>query len=782
MNSVEQPKRQPEIQKRDLAYQVLGKYFWAKSDDEALKIWKKTQKENPDRLAEMAWVSTYNGSIDNGKQNIIIANRLRKNDVVPFYDYQKNATKIDNFNEVQKMYQSKNLSDLATLQYYITNLDDSQIAILNALSVEQRALFIVEQCQNVDRTQWSIQSKMISKENIENKNLAAMKELMDMQEKLEKFIQKYGDTNTQLARFAREKWTVGNREWFVDQNTEKEFQKFFDEQKNTKEYAKLVAEYNEDIVKEQYRQLFIVKNIDMNSLSEEAKREFMNIVVDIYDQAKKFGIDMVKMWFDMIYNKVIEMYRSPKMYVQLSQRVMADEDFNAHFDKPENKVEQLVPDNKKDLAYYKNLIKLYPETDIDIGDGTKLSDNLQYLNEDMSVVDSAPNNFKNSFSQNKNLLLDNAEKYEKKLLDRTNAIIQQSAIEQCLLALQKTMNIEIDQGENLLEQIKLDENLDAVIAQDGQLLLNIKGNLNGKQIALTYDLVSGKVYYQKYMQKTGFTDIDPITIGATTLQTKNTVPFLTLPTLGNIIQKGKVMSTDWGYRELMENAEDVKAYEKWLQDVLQGAFEISETIDHEVGKEMIKKNILEDMIVQKVMKIGDRSIPTWDITSTQYPIIYDFYSYIHRSFSYYDLKPIVQLENRNTLMDDMLRAKKESITTSSDVLLSQEKWNKNQERFVLHGLVNQKVMGLDNTETRNQNAESHLLSFFQCFEKDMGGMKIVDVEMMSDFFRTTTRNSEQEKLGKWEKTEKFNGLYRDFHSKMWEELATKNLDEQLDYV
>jgi hypothetical protein len=140
--------------------------------------------------------------------------------------------------------------------------------------------------------------------------------------------------------------------------------------------------------------------------------------------------------------------------------------------------------------------------------------------------------------------MENTEKFEKKLLNHSNAIIQQSAIEQCLTALQKTMNIDIDKGENLLEQIKLDKNLDAVIAQGDQLLLNIKGNINGKQIALSYDLVSGKVYYQKYMQKKGFTDMDPIVFGATEVQEINAVPFLTLPTLGNIIQKGQEMSND----------------------------------------------------------------------------------------------------------------------------------------------------------------------------------------------------------------------------------------------
>jgi hypothetical protein len=42
---------------------------------------------------------------------------------------------------------------------------------------------------------------------------------------------------------------------------------------------------------------------------------------------------------------------------------------------------------------------------------------------------------------------------------------------------------------------------------------------------------------------------------------------------------------------------------------LHQSYHITESIDDEVGKNMIKKHILEDMIVQKIMKIGDRKLP-----------------------------------------------------------------------------------------------------------------------------------------------------------------------------
>lgn len=235
-----------------------------------------------------------------------------------------------------------------------------------------------------------------------------------------------------------------------------------------------------------------------------------------------------------------------------------------------------------------------------------------------------------------------------------------------------------------------------------------------------------------------------------------------LPTLGSIVEKGKAMANDDGYLELMETSEDSKMYETNLQVLLKNEYTISENIDHELGQDMIKKNILEDSIVQKMLMIGEREFPAGAITKAQYPSMYNFYNYLYKSFEYYSLKPMVQLENWNDCIDKILSIKEQSRTLSPQELIHQEQHNKSQESFVLHGLVNQKVMGLDNTETRNQIVETNLLSFFQCFEKNVGGMAVVDVEMMNDYFRTAERNTDEGELGKWKRNSKFTSLYGDF--------------------
>lgn len=223
------------------------------------------------------------------------------------------------------------------------------------------------------------------------------------------------------------------------------------------------------------------------------------------------------------------------------------------------------------------------------------------------------------------------------------------------------------------------------------------------------------------------------------------------------------MANNGGYVEVMEKSEDSKMYEKNLQDICKNEYTITENIDHELGKDMIKKNILEDGIVQKMLKIGGRDFSTGIITDTQYPSTHKLYNYIYNSFECYSLKPMFQLKNWNDCMDKILAIKDTNIAPQ-EVINQEEKNNKNQERLVLNGLVNQKIMGKENPEMKNQVVETNLLSFFQCFETKIGGMNIVDVEMMKDYFTLVKKNTNQGELGKWKRNSntKFTSLYADF--------------------
>ncbi len=218
--------RTTDITPYDYPYQVVGKYFWAKSDAEAWSIWKKITKDNKDRLAKMAKVPTFTWSAE---QNITIAERLRKNDVEPFYDYQKNADKIKDFEEVKRLYQIQNISEQQTFEAYIANMHSSDIDILNTLSSPwQKAVFLRQQSQEVEKTQEMIKNKIVSWGEIDNKHLAAIKEISDMKQKITDFIQKYNkdEQNKQLRQFVTTTKDDG-QEKFIDEHIEKNFQIFF---------------------------------------------------------------------------------------------------------------------------------------------------------------------------------------------------------------------------------------------------------------------------------------------------------------------------------------------------------------------------------------------------------------------------------------------------------------------------------------------------------------------------------------------------------------------------
>lgn len=634
--------------------------------------------------------------------------------------------------------------------FYIQNITSGIRDNFNNLSYVQFTAVWDEEMKWVEQRKeyirsiwWNINQEWIDKLGIINR-------LIDIGPRIDKYKQKYIENNEDIQKR-------------FDKNVSIKIQSY--KEKYPENYKKILEQCNGDeklaneiIRKEVEIEVFnMFKSEGVITLSQEDEESFAKLNIDFYNKVKELGFkvsDALKNIYNNALNYINNLYQSTDMYVQLSTNVMSDPEFNIHFDKPENKVDKLALENQKNLAYYKNLIKLYPEADLKMEDGTKWSDSFRYFNDDMSLKDPAPENIKNSFEENKSFLVENAKEYETRLLNCTNTIIQKSAIEQCLSALQKTMDIDVDEWKNLLDTFQLDENLDTIVDKWKKLLLNIKGNVNGKKIALSYDLISGEVYYQKYMQKAWFKDTDPIFIWSSELQQTNAIPFMKLPTLGNIIRKGQEMSDSWKYLELMDAAENTLVYEEKLQNILEQSYDISETTEQEIAKDVIKKNIFEDMIVQKMMKIGEREIGE-PITNTKQAVAYDLYSYLYRSFEYYGMKSMVYLENWNTCMNTMLLVKEESQKTAPDVLINHEQNNKNQERFVLHSLVNQKVMWLDNTETKNQVVEFNMLAFFQCFEKKIAGMKIIDVDMMNDYFTTVKKNPEEKEVGSWKKKRQF---------------------------
>lgn len=294
---------------------------------------------------------------------------------------------------------------------------------------------------------------------------------------------------------------------------------------------KLVAEW---IKKEVEMEVFIIlKNEGIIVLTEEDQKDFAQLNIDFYDKMQELGLQVSATFRDMYDQAIVylqNLYQSTDAYEQLSQKILSDKDINTHFDKQGNKVEKLVADENKSVEYYKNLIKLYPDIDT-TNISQSFTEEYFILDPTMQIKDSAPEEVKNAWKS----FLERAATKETKMLNRTNATIQRVAIQQCLTSLQEAMDIDIDNQQSLLDKFELekDPNFDAV---SPDLLLKVKGTIDGKKIHIAYDLVTGKVYYQHYMQKASLNQTDAISFGIDQ-DIKNMQPYMTLPSVGDTIKQ-----------------------------------------------------------------------------------------------------------------------------------------------------------------------------------------------------------------------------------------------------
>lgn len=150
-----------------------------------------------------------------------------------------------------------------------------------------------------------------------------------------------------------------------------------------------------------------------------------------------------------------------------------------------------------------------------------------------------------------------------------------------------------------------------------------------------------------------------------------------------------------------------------------GSYKRSAIIANEVGQDIIKKNILQDMIIQKIMKLSGRNIADIEgrpegIDARKYPQTYALYAYFFRSFGYYSMQSLDNISLLNNNMDTLIYIQQQSEKYSKEQLIHHQKDNKNTERFFIHDLLHPHTL-TKNTPLTNQNPERELQSFFDLF-------------------------------------------------------------------
>lgn len=552
----------------------------------------------------------------------------------------------------------------------------------------------------------------------------------------------------------------------MEKITEQKFQTFSTqltpEQKT--QYEQLKINKGEKVADTFVRTLYQTQMLQtpeiQSTLSDEAKNEFVGIVEEFYVTSKNLDVDMSSFGLQTLYEKakayLIEKYTTSDTYQKLSYNINSAPAVSTYF--AENAPAELVPEAGKDKAYYTKVVRWYPALDTSY-EGKKLSEYLPYFNDDMTIKSEVPDQQKKLMLSLLPQLKEKSKPYEKKLLGMTNSLTQTVAVEQCITTLQSYMDVNISEQENVMQQLNIAENRDAV---SENLVVKINGTLNGKKIVMSYDLLTGNVFYQSFLTKQSDTEQSPITIGGE--QTEETVPLITLPKFGDFIDASKTID----YTTTIHTCETQDQYSKKITETLENTAKAKQDMTSQ--KDMLKKYILKDIITQNIFSLTGRTTDGLQnsvlITPSSQPQMHVFYNFLSNSLTYYSMGSIDDLQlfqkNIQTLLTYATGPTK---TQSTESALAYK--DKNQEMFVMQSLLNQANIPSVTSSLRDQQPEEKLLSFFRCFEKKIGAISVIDAEMMDDFF-TASRgtNKEANAVGKRKRSPAFAKLSNDMEKNM----------------
>lgn len=360
-----------------------------------------------------------------------------------------------------------------------------------------------------------------------------------MQARLYKFISKYDFKEYELDKKTR---------MFKDKSIEEKFQAFMEKSKSQKEeYAKLLNVYGSEQGAEEYlRYAYTLSQIKESDtykrLDEKAKKEadaeLAGMIMDFYVQSQFLNIDLSFFDLEILYIQarayLTENYGQTVNYRALMGNINADSDMTEFLRQEKYSITEIGPEEGKDKAYYKKLFVRYPELNESLGNGIKMEEYLEGFNDDMMIKTTVSQERKEELQEFIGKLSNLVKPYEERLAKKTNGIVQEFAVSQCVESLQHYMDVDVNAEKSLIEQLEVLEDKDAITAENGELLLKIQGMRNGKKTTLSYDLVSGRIYYHPYLYKPSMNETDPLNVGEN--NEHNRLPLTTIASLSTIIK------------------------------------------------------------------------------------------------------------------------------------------------------------------------------------------------------------------------------------------------------
>ncbi len=139
---------------------------------------------------------------------------------------------------------------------------------------------------------------------------------------------------------------------------------------------------------------------------------------------------------------------------------------------------------------------------------------------------------------------------------------------------------------------------------------------------------------------------------------------------------------------------------------------------------MLKKQIIQDEIVQNVVAITGRIMKDKEEITLQYANIYGFYNYLYKSLEYYSMYSVDKLVLFNTNIKKLLGYRNAwSGKSVEDVMKYKEGVEtsavyQNDEMFAIQALVNKEIVPLYTNVFTEQRPEERMMKFFKCFKQE----------------------------------------------------------------
>lgn len=548
---------------------------------------------------------------------------------------------------------------------YIKQMDDKQKAVLSEVSDEDFSFFIREKAKY-----WK-------------DNMMKWSDNMNTYPTLEQIA-----NITQVENFYKDfeviKKKYNNVTWYEEKDIIVAYEALPQEKKDA--YAKVYGNDKHAM----YKAMELEKNMPLleeswiiDDMTQEEKDEYYALVKRYYEHNESVGLGkyLKESWwnfYDRIKDMVVDVVDKKISTIDEIKQDVADNEivkwyFSGHM------TEWWVWENDKDFWYYKGLINIYPilKNDPKIQELIKIENPkeeekkeiMEYIKTKAEWADAEGN-----------------------LLEETQEVVKGQAISSCLDMLRMYMDIDLNEEENILDQMENTMKHDLKVNENNNgnenIVLQINGKVNGKNMKIYYNLTTGKLQQEEFLSRWSINT--PYSINDS-VNWKKDISGVQLPKFEDFINWAKNIN----YASLVRKSEDLSEYKKMLWGELKQQVKKEWTWDIDMERVRCERSIMKNIVAQEVFLFMEQNIDESisSFSSTNNTKIYDMYSILYNSFDTYTIDELKDFRKNIALL----------YTHKNKYLqYNKEKWT-NNAKYALWLLGESDVNHVDGKKINKQN-------------------------------------------------------------------------------